>query len=484
MLAPNTILQGRYRIIRQLGHGGMGAVYEALNERVSSLVALKETFATTDLQRDAFEREAKLLANLDHEAFPRVMDHFFEDEGQYLVMELVRGNDLWELLQIRETPFPPEKVLEWADQLLDALHELHTKNPPIVHRDIKPANMKLTPRGKIKLLDFGIAKGAAGQMTYQSSAPLSVVGFTPHFAPLEQTLRSDRRWVETFEILNPEAVTEILRSPTDPRSDLYSLGATLYHLMTNQVPSDAATRALAVWSGRTDPLPRADSVNPQVSPAVATVLQRSLALVRHDRPADAEEMRRALREAATTARVSLPDTVISNEGPPAGGLAAADRRNQLASDDRLGHRNLEGNRDGTDRHLHAVEVERTQSARAVAPPLAAALKPTVASDAIPAALPNPSAGAVGAQPRSRAPEKYVGWPGPAAKGAESNNPNRIKVVVAVAATLFLAIMLAWWISSEDSNTNQGSDPQSGSPISTPIVPPGASPASTPIQPPR
>ncbi|MEO6394199.1 MAG: protein kinase, partial [Pyrinomonadaceae bacterium] len=148
--------------------------------------------------------------NLDHEAFPRVTHHFFEGEGQYLVMELIRGVDLWELLQLRETPFPPAKVLEWADQLLDALTELHSNVPPIVHRDIKPPNMKLTPRGKIKLLDFGIAKGAVGQMAMNTSEPLSAVGFTPHFAPLEQSLRSDRRWVETFELLNSAAVESIL----------------------------------------------------------------------------------------------------------------------------------------------------------------------------------------------------------------------------------------------------------------------------------
>ncbi|MEO6390795.1 MAG: serine/threonine-protein kinase [Pyrinomonadaceae bacterium] len=310
MLASNTILQGRYRVIRQLGHGGMGAVYEALNERVSSLVALKETFAANDLQREAFEREAKLLANLDHEAFPRVMDHFYEGDGQYLVMELVRGNDLWELLQIREAPFPQEKVLEWADQLLDALDELHNHVPPVVHRDIKPANLKLTPRGKIKLLDFGIAKGASGQMTYHTSAPLSVVGFTPHFAPLEQTLRSDRRWVETFEVLNAPVVAEILQVPTDPRSDLYSLGATLYHLMTNHVPSDAATRALAVWSGRPDPLAPANIVNPQISARVGAVLQQAMALVREDRPESAAAMRKALRTAAELP-LTLPAVTVT-----------------------------------------------------------------------------------------------------------------------------------------------------------------------------
>lgn len=314
MLAPNTVLQDRYRIIRQLGHGGMGAVYEALNERVSSLVALKETFATTDQQRDAFEREAKLLANLDHEAFPRVMDHFFEGEGQYLVMELVRGDDLWKMMQLRGAPFTTEEVLEWADQLLDALHELHTNKPPIVHRDIKPANVKLTPRGKIKLLDFGIAKGTSGQMEYSTAEPLSVIGFTPHFAPLEQVLRSQPFYVEALEHLNADAVATILQTPTDARSDLYSLGATLYHLLTNQMPSDAAKRALAVWSGRPDHLVAADTLNPLVPAHVARALGQALALERVNRPASANEMRITLRNAGNGGRqprtVSMAPTVM------------------------------------------------------------------------------------------------------------------------------------------------------------------------------
>jgi formylglycine-generating enzyme required for sulfatase activity len=309
MLGPNTVLQGRYRIIRHLGHGGMGSVYEALNERVSSVVALKETFAETDAQREAFEQEAKRLANLDHDAFPRVMDHFFEGEGQYLVMELVRGNDLAELLKLREGPFPPAKVLEWADQLLDALEELHSY--PIIHRDIKPANLKLTRKGKIKLLDFGIAKGTVGQMTTLKTDQ-SGGGYTPHYAPLEQTLRSSGQWYETLSVVDGEAVLRIVEKSTDPRSDLYALGATLYHLMTGRVPPDAPARALSVWSGRRDLLRPAHELNPQVPPAVSAVLMQAMALERDERPASAAELRCMLREAAGEP-LSVPPTDLAAE---------------------------------------------------------------------------------------------------------------------------------------------------------------------------
>jgi formylglycine-generating enzyme required for sulfatase activity len=311
MLAPNTILQGRYRIIRQLGHGGMGAVYEALNERVSSVVALKETFAETEVERKAFEREAKLLANLEHDAFPRVMDHFFENDGQYLVMELIRGTDLAELLALRESPFAPAKVLGWADQLLDALEALHASSPPIIHRDIKPSNLKLTRQDKIKLLDFGIAKGAVGQMTTLQSNQ-SMGGHTPHYASLEQTLRADRRWREALSVNYPEAVEKIVSFSTDPCSDLYALGATVYHLMTGCIPVDAPARALSVWSGKQDRLQPAHEVNPQVPSAISAVLIRAMALERNERPQSAREMRRLLREAVNVP-MSVPPTELSRE---------------------------------------------------------------------------------------------------------------------------------------------------------------------------
>jgi serine/threonine protein kinase len=275
MLAPDDVLQNRYRVIRRLGHGGMGAVYEAIDRRVSSVVALKETFAETDEERRAFEREAKLLANLEHPAFPRVMDHFFEGEGQYLVMQLVPGNDLAELLALRESPFPYTKVLEWADQLLDALHELHSHRPPIIHRDIKPSNLKLTPKGKIILLDFGIAKGAAGQMSTVGGSVKSVYGYTRHYAPLEQ----------------------ITGAGTDPRSDLYSLAATLWSLLTAELPPDSLSRVSNREEGESDPLRLAGEKNPEVPAGVAAVLHQAMSLNRNQRPTSAAEMRKMLREA-------------------------------------------------------------------------------------------------------------------------------------------------------------------------------------------
>src|SRR5262245_29012665 len=119
MLVPGTVLQGRYRIVRQLGQGGMGAVYEAVDDRLDTVVALKETLFVDEKLRKQFEREARLLARLHHQALPKVSDHFAEGEGAFLVMQYIPGDDLAAMYNERSGPFPPEQVLGWADQLLD-----------------------------------------------------------------------------------------------------------------------------------------------------------------------------------------------------------------------------------------------------------------------------------------------------------------------------------------------------------------------------
>src|ERR1043165_4951326 len=139
MIQPGTLLQNRYRVTRQLVCGGMGAVYVATDERFNSTVAIKQTFFFDDpALRKAFEREAVLLNHLRHPALPRVSDHFVEEEGQFLVMEYIEGNDLGELLKARGGWFPVADVLAWADELLDALEYLHGQEPPGRHPDLKP----------------------------------------------------------------------------------------------------------------------------------------------------------------------------------------------------------------------------------------------------------------------------------------------------------------------------------------------------------
>jgi serine/threonine protein kinase len=300
MLRPNAILSNRYQVIRQIGEGGMGTVYVAKDNRLGNYVALKQTLYTDVQMLRAFEREARLLARLRHHALPKVTDYFDESGAQFLVMEYVGGRDLSEMIAERARPFKLRPVLNWADQLLEVLQYLHSRESPILHRDIKPANLKLISENQIILLDFGLAKGTVGLMT-SVATNRSVVGYTPHFAPLEQ----------------------IEGTGTDPRSDLYSLGATLYYLVTGVVPTDARTRALAIINESPDPLeptvtPPYEETDSTLVEDFAAFLMRAMALSPKKRPGTASEMREQLRKmrAAHADRVRLAEERARKVQPP------------------------------------------------------------------------------------------------------------------------------------------------------------------------
>ncbi|MBX7055621.1 MAG: protein kinase [Pyrinomonadaceae bacterium] len=271
MIETGKTLQNRYRIDKQIGQGGMGAVYVATDERFNSMVAIKETLCMDDNFRKAIEREARLLNSLKHAALPRVSDHFEENDSQFLVMEFIPGDDLSCILETKGEPFEVVQVLKWADQLLDALDFLHNQEIPVVHRDIKPQNLKVTPQGQVILLDFGLAKGNPTDAGHQTAAK-SIFGYSRNYASLEQ----------------------IQGTGTDPRSDIYSLAATLYHLLTGIAPEDALTRAMAVLSQKPDPLVPASAVRPEIPAGVAGVLQKALDLNAGERPHTAREMRQML----------------------------------------------------------------------------------------------------------------------------------------------------------------------------------------------
>ncbi len=298
-LAAGTVVHERYRIVAPIGRGGMGAVYEAIDERLGHRVALKQTLLEGEVVERAFEREARLLAALRHPALPVVSDFFAEERGRFLVMQFIPGRSLAETAEARDGPFEVAQVLEWADVLLRALEHLHGRQSPILHRDIKPANLKLTTDGEVVLLDFGLAKGS-GETT--SSGP-SVYGLTPQFAPLEQ----------------------FHGSGTDPRSDPYALGGTLHFLLTRQPPADALTRASAVGLGKPDPLKRASDLNPAVPPRVTALLVRALALHQEDRFASAAAMRKELAEIRTGITDPAPPTLplpSAAATPPAAPVAS------------------------------------------------------------------------------------------------------------------------------------------------------------------
>jgi serine/threonine protein kinase len=271
LLPPDTILQRRYRIIRQLGQGGMGAVYEAIDLRLGHTVALKQSLSDNAQVWKQFEREARLLARLNHHLLPRVSDYFTEDDRAFFVMQFVEGDDLATLLAQQPGPLPRNAVVAWADQLLEAIIYLHTHDRQIIHRDIKPHNLKVTPSGKIALLDFGLAR--AQRRSEDETNTHSTYGYSPRYAPLEQ----------------------IHDTGSGPQSDIYALGATLYHLLTGVKPVDAISRATALLHSRPNPLTPAHEINPAVGVELSAILTRAMATDPDARYRTASQFREALR---------------------------------------------------------------------------------------------------------------------------------------------------------------------------------------------
>ncbi|MGC9357212.1 MAG: serine/threonine-protein kinase [Anaerolineae bacterium] len=280
LLEPQAILKERYRVVGPIGQGGMGAVYHAEDLLLTGRVcAIKEIAPDPDMAPETltqlqkqFRREAEVLARLDHPNLPKVSDYFTQEGREYLVMDFVPGYDLREVVDqaLKEGKFlEQDQVLTWMDQLCDALAYLHSQDPPILHRDIKPSNIKLTPSGLIKLVDFGLVK----LMTSDEARTITVVQGrgTAAYTPLEQYGGDD--------------------SHTDPQSDVYALGATLYHLLTGKPPTTARERFL-----RPEALTPPQDINPAISSSVEYAILSALELHPSNRPQDVESFHRLLYE--------------------------------------------------------------------------------------------------------------------------------------------------------------------------------------------
>jgi len=268
-LEPNTVLNNRYRIIEQLGRGGMGAVYRAHDANLDVEVAVKENFFVSEESARQFQREAHLLFELRHPGLPRVIDHFtVEDQGQYLVMDYIEGDDADQLLKLNEGPLEEGLVIRWGLQILDALKYLHSRKPPVIHRDIKPSNIKIATSGRAILVDFGLAK----EYDSTKSTTVGAKAYTPGFAPPEQ----------------------YGQGRTDPRTDIYAFGATLYNLLTNTIPADGLQRAM----GQARLVPVRD-INPEASPHVTAAIERATQVKPEERFDSADTFERALLSART-----------------------------------------------------------------------------------------------------------------------------------------------------------------------------------------
>jgi len=270
-LEPNTVLNNRYRILEQLGLGGMGAIYRAHDANLDVEVAVKENFFVSEESARQFQREAHLLFELRHPGLPRVIDHFtVEDEGQYLVMDYIEGDDADQLLKVNEGPLEEGLVIPWGLQILDALKYLHSSKPPVIHRDIKPSNIKIATSGRAILVDFGLAK----EYDSTKSTTVGAKAYTPGFAPPEQ----------------------YGQGRTDPRTDIYAFGATLYNLLTNTVPADGLQRAMGQAR-----LIAVRDLNQNVSPHVSAAIERATQVKPEDRFESADAFEAVLLAEKTVA---------------------------------------------------------------------------------------------------------------------------------------------------------------------------------------
>ena len=291
MIAPNTIVGGRYRVTKPLGGGGMKLVYLAedlrLAARPCALAEMVDSFTSPDTQKaavTAFQREADMLAQLSNEHIPRVFDRFSDQNHHYLVMEFIDGITLEQKLKDAGGKLPESEVIDVALQVLDTLEYLHHLEPPVIYRDLKPSNVMLTPSEQVKLIDFGIAR------LFQPLSNATMIG-TQGYAPPEQ-----------------------YRGKVEFRSDLYALGATMHHALSGRDPALEPPFSF----------PPLHTLCPDVTPALCDVIDQALKYDVVLRVADTAEFRQRLIAIKTGAPITVPQRSASGGRPqlklPLGGM--------------------------------------------------------------------------------------------------------------------------------------------------------------------
>ncbi len=261
MFSDGTIIKERYQIVREIARGGMGVVYLVNDLLIEDYAALKVSLWQHEQLRKAFLREAKFLVKLNHKGLPKVRDYFVEGEKQILVMDFVDGENLRQRVSkpsdCAGKGLSVSEVLGFTEQLCDILNFLHSQTPPIVHRDIKPENIKIRPDGQIVLLDFGLAK----------DSELSVPAVSMAYSSPEQ----------------------ISRTGTSPQSDIYSLGATLYYLLTGEIPTSATHRLSSLYEGKDDKLLSVHQRNPEIPLDISERISWAMEIPDKNRPRSAKE---------------------------------------------------------------------------------------------------------------------------------------------------------------------------------------------------
>ncbi len=272
-LSEGKVLNGRYEIVRKIGGGGMGAVYLCLDQNLGGVERAVKEMVQSNIEEEQhvkaiedFKRESTILSTLDHPSIPTIFDYFFdESEGRfYLVMKYIAGGDL--AARLRAAPegrIDEATVADWALQIADVLAYLHNLPTTIVYRDLKPSNIMIDGKtGRLMLIDFGIARSIN-----QEEKGVTAVG-TMGYAP-----------------------PELFSGQVEPRSDIYSLGSTMFHLLTG---ADPQNNPLLIFDFQKNPRPR--QLNPQLSDQIEWILMRSVEYNAESRFDTADELRQALTD--------------------------------------------------------------------------------------------------------------------------------------------------------------------------------------------
>jgi len=251
-LQPGQVLNRRYRIDTQIGQGSLGAVYAGWDLNLNTASVVKEQRDVSPEATRKFTRQARALANLRHPGLPYVIDHFsLPEQGQYLVMEFINGQDLQVMLVQSGQGIAEERAIPWLFQVGEALTYLHTQPTPLFHRDVKPANIRVTPQGKVVLVDYGI--GLASDPDYAVTSVGSAAYNTT-----------------ALVVGNPYTAPEQFAGYSDARSDLYSLAASFYAALTAHPPRDSRARQAG------QPLPGLRQLNPAISPVVESAILQAM----------------------------------------------------------------------------------------------------------------------------------------------------------------------------------------------------------------
>jgi serine/threonine-protein kinase len=273
-LTEGTILNGRYEIVRKIGGGGMGAVYLASDNNLGGVLRAVKEMVQSHIEEEQqekaindFKRESMILSTLDHPSIPTIYDYFYDaDEGRfYLVMKYISGGDLSSRLRSApEGKIDEKSITQWAIQITDVLDYLHNQPSTIVYRDLKPSNIMIDGNsGRIMLIDFGIARSIS-QKEEKGVTAVGTMGYAP---------------------------PELFSGNVEPRSDVYSLGSTIFHLLTG---ADPQSNPLLIFDFQKNPRPR--QINSQLSDQIERIIMRAVEYNSDARFASAAEMKAVLEE--------------------------------------------------------------------------------------------------------------------------------------------------------------------------------------------